>query len=226
MSRSCRERAVKEAGRLAEWRAAFEAVGELPRTEARSLSARFERATDSCRLRVQQQKDEDAKQAYANLFEAGRSIQEAEWAMLNGAEANEREALRQAAADFIAAVPAWPPGGAVVVKQRLATAAAAADTDAPARERALRMLCVRVEILKETATPAEDEALRREYQVKRLMQGMGQGRSAEEGDWRAHGDGVAGASAPLSVGRMKNWRRGLGGDWECESDNSRADHRR
>ena len=45
------------------------------------------------------------------------------------------------------------------------------------------MLCVRAETLKETATPAEDEALRREYQVKRLMQGMGQGRSAEDGDW-------------------------------------------
>ena len=47
--------------------------------------------------------------------------------MLSGAEVNEGEALKQAAADFIAAVPAWPPGGAAVVKQRLATVGAAPD---------------------------------------------------------------------------------------------------
>ena len=175
----------REAQRLAEWRAAFEAVGELPRAEARTLRDRFERATDACRRRLQQQKDDDAKQAYANLFEAGRRIRELEWAILNGAEANETEALRQAAENFIAAVPAWPPGGAVTVKDRLAKVESAPQMDAPARERTLRMLCVRAEILKERATPAEDEPLRREYQVKRLIQGMGQGRGAEEGDGRA-----------------------------------------
>jgi hypothetical protein len=175
----------KEAGRVAEWQAAFEAVGELPRTEARSLKARFERAIDSCRLRVQQQKEADAKQAYADLFEAGQKIREAECALLRGTETGEGEALRRAAEEFIAAVPAWPAGGAAAAKQRLTNLAAVANADALARERELRMLCVRAEILKEQATPAEDEALRREYQVKRLMQGMGQGRAGEDGDWRA-----------------------------------------
>jgi ElaB/YqjD/DUF883 family membrane-anchored ribosome-binding protein len=175
----------REAQRMAEWRAAFEAIGELPRAEARSLRDRFERAIDTCRRRLQQQKDDDARQAYANLFEAGRRIREVEWATLNGAAAGERQALRQAAESFMAAVPAWPPDGAVVVKERLAKAESAPSTDAPARERALRMLCVRTEILKERATPAEDESLRREYQVQRLVHGMGQGRRVEEGDGRA-----------------------------------------
>ncbi len=176
---------AREAQRMTEWRAAFEAVGELPRAEARSVRDRFERALDACRLRVQQQKDEDAKQAYANLFEAGRKIREVEWAVLKDLAAGEREALKQAAENFIAAVPTWPPGGAEVVKERLAKVDSAQQADTPARERMLRMLCVRAEILKERTTPAEDEPLRREYQVQRLIQGMGQGRGAEERDGRA-----------------------------------------
>ena len=47
------------------------------------------------------------------------------------------------------------------------------------------MLCIRCEIYSEAPTPPEDEALRREYQVQRLMQGMGQGIHAADGDWDA-----------------------------------------
>ena len=53
-------------------------------------------------------------------------------------------------------------------------AEAAADIDLAARETALRMLCVRSEILTDRPTPAEDQALRREYQVQRLVQRMGE----------------------------------------------------
>ncbi len=176
---------LREAARMAELRAAFEALGELPRAEARSLGVRFERAIGACRLRMQQQKEEDAKQAYANLFEAGRRIREVEWAKRGDAGASDTGELTQVAQDFIAAVPAWPPGGAAVLRDRFAKVEAVLQTDAPARERSLRTLCVRAEILKERTSPAEDEALRREYQVKRLMQGMGQGRGAEEGEWGA-----------------------------------------
>ena len=204
---------LKEAGRMAERRAAFESVGELPRAEARSLSVRFERAMDAHRVRMKQQKEEDAKQAYANLFEAGRRIREMESAMPGGAPAGEREGLRQAVEEFIAGVHAWPPGGAVAVKERLANAEASPKTDSAARERALRTLCVRVEILKERATPAEDEGLRREYQVNRLIQGMGQGRGAEEGDWGAMMIEWMAISAiePLThEGLEERFRRGLG----------------
>jgi hypothetical protein len=170
---------------MAELHAAFAALGELPRTEARSLGVRFERALGACRLRLQQQKEADAKQAYANLFEAGRRIREMEWAKCAGVAADDQGDSAQAAEDFIAAVPAWPRGGAAVVKDRLAKVDALLETDAAARERSLRILCIRVEILKERPSPTDDETLRREYQVKRLMRGMGQGRGAEEAEWEA-----------------------------------------
>jgi len=202
---------LREAARMSEWRAAFEALGELPRAEARSLGVRFERAMGSCRLRVQQQKEEDAKLAYANLFEAGRRIREVEWANRGGTAASGE--LTQAAEDFIAAVPAWPPGGAAAVKDRFAKVEAVLETDASARERSLRMLCVRAEILQERASPAEDEALRREYQVKRLMQGMGQGRGAEEGDWGAmvmEWVGIGAIELRAHEALEQRFRRGLG----------------
>ncbi len=47
--------------------------------------------------------------------------------------------------------------------------------DLEANEKALRLLCVRAEILADRPSPPEDQPLRREYQVQRLMQSMGQG---------------------------------------------------
>ena len=49
----------------------------------------------------------------------------------------------------------------------------AAARESEAHETALRMLCIRSEILTDTPTPAEDQSLRREYQVQRLVQHMG-----------------------------------------------------
>ena len=47
------------------------------------------------------------------------------------------------------------------------------------------MLCIRCEILSSTPTPPEDETLRREYQMRLLMESMGQGKRADAQDWDA-----------------------------------------
>jgi uncharacterized glyoxalase superfamily protein PhnB len=203
---------IVAAARMAELRTAFAALGELPRAEARNLGVRFERAMDACRLRLQQQKEADAKQAYANLFEAGRRIREMEWAKCSGAAVDDSGNLAQVALDFMAAIRAWPPGGAAVLKDRLAKADALPEIDAVARERSLRMLCIRAEILKERASPAEDETLRREYQVQRLMQGMGQGQGAEAADWGAmvlEWAGIGAIEPSAHEGLEQRFRRGL-----------------
>ena len=170
---------------ISEWRTAFDALDEMPRAEARGLQDRFERALDLCKAKMAQQHVRDAEQSFTNLFEAGRRIQAYEWAVARNAEASERETLKQAAETFIASVQHWPKGGLQAVKETLAKAGSMADVDSEAREKALRTLCIRCEIQSETPTPPEDEALRREYQVQRLMQGIGQGSHAEDGDWDA-----------------------------------------
>jgi hypothetical protein len=55
------------------------------------------------------------------------------------------------------------------------------DSDLAVNELALRRLCIRAEILTDTPTPASDQTLRREYQVKRLMESMGQGIKDDDG---------------------------------------------
>jgi Domain of Unknown Function (DUF349) len=180
---------LEGAAKIAEWRTAFDALGEMPRTEARRLQVRFERAIDRCKARVAQQHASDAEQSFTNLFEAARRISAYEWAVLQGAEPNDQETSKQAADSFIAGVQHWPKGGLKAIKESFAKAESIANSspnamvDFGAHEKALRILCVRVEIQSETSTPPEDEALRREYQVQRLMRGIGQGSTADDGNW-------------------------------------------
>ena len=47
------------------------------------------------------------------------------------------------------------------------------------------MLCIRAEIAAERPTPAEDQALRRSYQLQRLVENMGRGNEAEAVSWEA-----------------------------------------
>jgi hypothetical protein len=168
-------------GKIAPWRAAFESLGEMPRADQRTLHDRFERALGTAQARVSQQRAHDKEHAVANLLEAARRIGAYGWAVaLDGASA-EREALKQEAEIFIAGVSQWPKGGAQALKDAWA-AAAAASPDVEAHEKALRMLCIRSEILTDRPTPPEDQALRREYQVQRLVKHMGRPNEANADD--------------------------------------------
>jgi hypothetical protein len=177
------ERAAAKA-RIAQWRGAFDALGELPAADGRGLRDRFERALGRYEARLAEQGERDAETAVANLLEAARHVGEYARAVARAAPPAECEALRSAAEAFVAGVQRWPPAGLAAVKQALARAASAAQDDA-ARERALRLLCVRGEILTSTPTPSADEVLRRDYQMRLLVEGMGQGRPADERDWDA-----------------------------------------
>jgi hypothetical protein len=171
--------------RTSEWRAAFESLGELPRTDARGLQDRFEHAVSRYESSLAEQDRKDSEAAVSKLLEAGQHVCAYERAVLQNAELGEREALRRTADTFIAGVRRWPTGGLQAVKQALARAASASDPDYVARESALRELCVRSEILSSTPTPPEDEALRRAYQLGLLMKGMGQVSETDDRDWDA-----------------------------------------
>jgi hypothetical protein len=188
---------LEGSAKIPDWRSAFDALDEMPRVDARGLQGRFERAVDLCEARLAEQRVRDEEQSFTNLFEAGRHVQAYGWAVTRNADAAELKALKQAAEAFIAGVQHWPKGGLQAIGETLTQAASMSGTDTAASERALRTLCIRCEIHSETPTPAEDEGLRREYQVQRLMRGMGQGSQANEGDWHAialewvHGGAVA-----------------------------------
>ncbi len=182
--------------KIPEWRAAFEGLGELPRADERGLHSRFERALGRCEAALSQQRQQDRQRSFTNLFDAVRRIHAygravADRGAITDLEtlteldaAADLEVLKQDAEAFIAGVEQWPKGGAQALGDLWAKAAAA-GSDMTAHETAFRMLCIRAEILGDKPTPPEDQTLRREYQVQRLLQHMGQRNEADAASWEA-----------------------------------------
>jgi hypothetical protein len=119
------------------------------------------------RARDKERSLDDLLEAVSRIHAYGRAVSQA-------APAPAREALKQAAEIFIAGAAQWPKGGAEALAHAWGTAAAAAPLEAT-QEKILRMLCIRSEILLGVPTPAEDQGLRREYQMHRLVERMGRG---------------------------------------------------
>ena len=163
---------------IPQWRAAFAALGEMPRADERGLHDRFERALDRCQAGLCEQRARDAELSFEQLFEAAGCIRAYGRAVAQNAESSERAALKQAAETLIAGVQHWPKGAAAALQETWAKADAASEPDLAANETALRTLCIRSEIAADLPTPPEDQALRRDYQLQRLVQSMGQGRDA------------------------------------------------
>jgi hypothetical protein len=168
---------LESAKSLPDLRLAFEAIGEFPRDGARELRRRFERSLERCEKSVAQQQARDAQRSWTELFDAANQVRAYRLAAARNADLAERDVLRRAAEDHIASVGQWPKGGLEAIKHELAKDG---TSDVAANEVALRTLCIRAEILTDRPTPPEDQPLRRDYQMQRLIQSMGQGISADE----------------------------------------------
>jgi len=168
---------LEGAARIAELRVAFEGAGEFPRADARGLQTRFERALGRCDKAIARQQASAAERSWSDLLDASNRIRAYREAVARNADAAEQGALKQAAEEYIAGVSRWPKGGQETIRKSLAKTDL---NDFTSNEVALRTLCIRAEILTDVPTPEEDQGLRREYQVKRLMQGMGQGLGADD----------------------------------------------
>ncbi|HEY6642798.1 DUF349 domain-containing protein [Povalibacter sp.] len=158
--------------KLPELRLAFDSIEELPRANARQLQDRFERAFERCKRAVSGQQARDIEHAWMGLLDAANPVRAYRLARARQSAASELDALRQSADDHIASIAQSPKGGIDALKRALADSG---GDDLAANERALRTLCIRAELLTDAPTPAEDQPLRREYQLQRLMQSMGQG---------------------------------------------------
>lgn len=173
--------------KIPQWRADFEALGEVPKADQRALRDRFERALTRSQAQISQMRARDKALSFTNLLEAARLIRLYGWAVAQGGASSDLEALKQAAELFIAGVQQWPKGGTQALKEAWVKAHAAGGLDAADNETALRMLCIRSEILTDRPTPPEDQALRRTYQVQRLVRSMGQRNEENPDDLDAFG---------------------------------------
>ena len=171
---------------LREWQAAFAAIGELPRADARALQERFRRAMSRYEALLAGLEQRAAEAVETNVLAAAKHVRAYQRAVLECATDAEREALRTAADAFIAGVPRWPNKSTMqALRQALARTDSAefATADDAARELALRTLCVHAEILSGATTPPEDAGLRREHELQLLRQGLGQARRVDDRDW-------------------------------------------
>ena len=84
--------------------------------------------------------------------------------------------LLKQAKEFIDGVEQWPKNGRQALDEKIALDRSSSSADD--HQKALKLLCIRAEILVNQDTPEEDKALRMEYQVSRLQQGFGQNSSA------------------------------------------------
>ena len=168
---------LERAGALGELRTAFEALGEFPRADTRELRNRFDQGLERCRESVARQHARAAEHAWNDLFEAANHVRAYKLAAARNLDASLLEPLKEAAETYIASVKRWPKNGFDALKQALAEERSA---DLAANESAMKTLCIRAEILTDMPTPPEDQALRREYQLQRLVQGMGQRLKADE----------------------------------------------
>jgi hypothetical protein len=168
---------LQRASALSDVRAAFEALGEFPRADARALLNRFDRGLERCEESVARQHARDAERGWSDLFEAANHVRAYRLAAVRGSDTAQIDTLKQAAETYIASVQRWPKSALDALKQGLTHES---SSDVASNEAALKMLCIRAEILTDMPTPPEDQPLRRQYQVQRLMQSMGQGVSADE----------------------------------------------
>lgn len=168
---------LERASARVELRRAFDALGEFPRADTRELRSRFNQALDRCEASLARQRVRDAERAWSDLFEAANQVRAYRLAVARGLDAVQISTLKQAAETFIGAVPHWPERGLQALNQALAREC---SEDLVASELSLKMLCIRAEILTDTPTPPEDQPLRRDYQLQRLVKGMGHGVSADE----------------------------------------------
>lgn len=201
---------IENAKKLPELRTAFDAIGELPRANARQLQDRFERAFDRCHQALAQQQARDAEQGWTILFDAANAVRAYRLALARHADAAESDALKSAAENHLASAAKSPKRGLEAVKHAFGQQG---DGDLAANELALRTLCIRAEILTDSPTPDTEQTLRREYQMQRLMNSMGQGVKAEVGqidaltiEWLGAGP-IEDGAYPQLLERFKECRK-------------------
>jgi hypothetical protein len=149
---------------------------DLPRASARDLRQRFRRANDRCAEALHRDHAAAARRGWTSLFGAAAQVRAYALATAQGRPPDDCEALRASAESAVAELEHPPKGTRALLEQQMAAiATGTVVADLAANEAALRLLCVRAELMADAETPPEDLELRREYQMRRLVESMGRG---------------------------------------------------
>ncbi len=155
--------------RVDEIRQEFSGLGQFPKTQVNEIKAAFNQATEVFEQKLKDERIALKQQIWVNLFSANKIVNDYELTLVKGKLPDlADQALLQTQIDSITQ---WPSGGLKAIQQKLARANGSADVTENLN--ALRELCIRADILTDSATPASEQALRTAFQVNQLQQNFG-----------------------------------------------------
>jgi len=144
---------------------------ELPRENAKKLSADFNNGLTAIADKLHAERNKAEEQSWVDMFTAANSLRQFELATIKGkATADDKAQLETS----IQNIPRWPTGSLAIIQQRLNQAEKITAADQTANTEALRTLTIRAEILAGRETPETDKAARMAYQVQQMQQAFGQ----------------------------------------------------
>ena len=156
---------------LEQLRTAFHELGTLPKNNVNTVKSRFSAAVDQFETAMVKQRREAKEKVWTDMLNACATVNDYQLAVCDGGDSDPARNCAQVAID---AVAQWPKGGREAVEQKMAAISADKSQDYQANETALRLICIRMEIFAGKESPGSDQALRMNYQVERLQQGLGQ----------------------------------------------------
>lgn len=140
----------------------FSQIEEIPEKVERALQRDLAKASDKFDKMIEKTLNKQANEGWSAFFDLCKSIN----TELSTGDESKIESL-------VAEMSSWPESTESVIKQKMKNLEEAKQSDVKENEKALKILCIRSEILAEKETPASDKALRMEYQVNMLRQGLG-----------------------------------------------------
>lgn len=155
--------------RADEIRQEFSAIGQFPKSHVSDIKTAFNQAVEAFEQKVKSERSALKQQIWINLFSANKTVNDYELGLVKGKlpDLADQAELQTS----IESIDQWPAGGLKAIQQKLSRANG--GTDVVANLHALRELCVRAEILTESETPSEEQALRTAFQVNQLQQNFG-----------------------------------------------------
>ena len=159
--------------RVDEIRQEFSGLGQFPKTQVNEIKVAFNQVAEAFEQKLKDERVALKQQIWVNLFSANKVVNDYELAFVKGKlpDLAEQALLQTQAQTQIDAITQWPSGGLKAIQQKLARANGSADSTECLN--ALRELCIRADILTESATPASEQAVRTAFQVNQLQQNFG-----------------------------------------------------
>ena len=166
---------------LGELQAEYEQLPEMPERDRKHIGRDYRKAlnaVDKQRLQAQQQHREQSMQTLQHNAEICSALEQ-----LAESDADNKAEIDRLIADWIDSDQANHAEANKSLKKRrqsiIALLEAKKQPDYESNTQKRRLLCIELEILRDKETPAEDKALRMQYQLERLQQGLQSSEASE-----------------------------------------------